>query len=190
MTNKTKIFISSVAALAVILVAVGVFIVWDNNHDIVEPLPIESSSAIEEKPVESSSSSVEDAAEKYDIPPILPLPSKEEKETQEPQKNEQVVTKKPDGTKTTEIVRPEFEKPEPPAPPKVDEDKATDPEKPPEYTPEQKKPNKEPEKPTGGEKKDGQIYVPGFGWMEDKGTGSGTGEVAENMNPNGNIIGH
>jgi|GEM_PF-6691479 len=185
MTNKTKIIISSVAALAVILVAVGVCLAWD-SHDIVEPLPIEGSSAVEEKPVESSAS--EDAAEKYDIPPILPLPSKEEKETQEPQKNEQVVTKNADGTKTTEIVRPEFEKPEPPEPPKVDEDKATDPERPPEYTPEQKKPNEKPDEPTGGEKKDGQIYVPGFGWMPNK-PSTGTGEIAENAGT-GEIIGH
>lgn len=78
----------------------------------------------------------------------------------------------------------------PPAPPKVTDEKAlTDPSKPPEYTPEQTKPGTKASTPKGGEKKDGKIYVPGFGWVEDKGGGvkvetapnAGTGEPVGDM---------
>ena len=33
-------------------------------------------------------------------------------------------------------------------------------------------PQPEPEQPQAGAKQDGKIYVPGFGWVEDKGGGS------------------
>lgn len=78
----------------------------------------------------------------------------------------------------------------PPAPPTVKDEKAlTDPVKPPEYTPEQTKPSTETDTPKSGDKKDGKIYVPGFGWVEDKGGGvevktapnAGTGEVIGDM---------
>lgn len=42
--------------------------------------------------------------------------------------------------------------------------------------------------PQGGDKKDGQIYLPGFGWVKDEG-GGGEGTVAEDMYENGNKIG-
>lgn len=42
--------------------------------------------------------------------------------------------------------------------------------------------------PQAGDTKNGQIYVPGFGWVEDHG-GGGSGTVAEDMYENGNKIG-
>jgi hypothetical protein len=42
--------------------------------------------------------------------------------------------------------------------------------------------------PQGGDKKDGKIYVPGFGWIDDNG-GGGSGTTAEDMYENGNKIG-
>ena len=88
-------------------------------------------------------------------------------------------------------------KPEPPPPPEIPEEQKKDPTSKPEYTPEQVRPNdpdagkdsedkpdggKKPgggtDEPTGGEKKDGKIYVPGFGWIEDHGGGN-DGEVAD-----------
>ena len=42
--------------------------------------------------------------------------------------------------------------------------------------------------PKSGDKKDGKIYVPGFGWIEDNG-GGGSGTTAEDMYENGNKIG-
>lgn len=47
---------------------------------------------------------------------------------------------------------------------------------------------KQPDEPQGGSQKDGQIYVPGFGWIEDNG-GGGSGTTAEDMYENGNKIG-
>ena len=41
--------------------------------------------------------------------------------------------------------------------------------------------------PQGGSKKDGQIYVPGFGWIDD--VGEGQGSTADDMYENGNKIG-
>lgn len=62
--------------------------------------------------------------------------------------------------------------------PELPEDAVTDdPEKHPEYKPEDNVIKDEPNKPQGGEKNEkGEIYVPGFGWME-PGNG-GTSEVA------------
>jgi cytoskeletal protein RodZ len=42
--------------------------------------------------------------------------------------------------------------------------------------------------PSGGEKKDGKIYVPGFGWVTDNG-GGGSGSTASDMYENGNKVG-
>lgn len=42
--------------------------------------------------------------------------------------------------------------------------------------------------PKSGDKKDGKIYVPGFGWIEDNG-GGGSGTTADDMYENGNKIG-
>lgn len=46
----------------------------------------------------------------------------------------------------------------------------------------------DPGEPQAGETKDGLIYIPGFGWVENKGGGS-SGTVAEDMYENGNKIG-
>lgn len=46
------------------------------------------------------------------------------------------------------------------------------PSKPPEYKPEQTAPNSDAGKPKDGDKKDGQIYIEGFGWIKDEGGGS------------------
>jgi hypothetical protein len=94
-------------------------------------------------------------------------------------------------------------KPEPPENPKAadgtdrtpssDEDHDFTPESPdapPAYKPEdtEKKPTPSPEsKPQGGEVKDGKIYVPGFGWIDD--VGEGQGSTADDMYENGNKIG-
>lgn len=47
----------------------------------------------------------------------------------------------------------------------------------------------EPSTPKSGDKKDGKIYVPGFGWIEDNG-GGGSGTTAGDMYENGNKIGN
>ena len=47
----------------------------------------------------------------------------------------------------------------------------------------------EPSTPKSGDKKDGKIYVPGFGWVTDNG-GGGSGTTAGDMYENGNKIGN
>lgn len=75
-------------------------------------------------------------------------------------------SKKPDGEKVEE-------------PPKsVDHDKVEKPEE----TPKKK------DESQGGDTKDGKIFVPGFGWIDDIGEGEGT--KAEDMYENGNKIGN
>lgn len=51
----------------------------------------------------------------------------------------------------------------------------------------QKEVSAEPEEPQGGETKDGKIYVPGFGWIDD--VGNAQGSTAGDMYENGNKIG-
>jgi len=67
-------------------------------------------------------------------------------------------------------------KPNPPEKPKPQGD-VTNPSKPPEYKKEDTIVSK-PADLNGGEKKDGKIYVPGFGWIEDNG-GGGEGTVVD-----------
>ena len=75
---------------------------------------------------------------------------------------------------SNEIVQsntPEPVKPEPPKKP-TPQGVVTNPVKPPEYKPEDTTVSK-PTESKAGEKKDGQIYVPGFGWQKETG-GQGT----------------
>ena len=82
---------------------------------------------------------------------------------------------------------------EPPAPPKIeDEGILTNPDKEPTYEPEQVevKPQTETasDTPKHGDKKDGMIYINGFGWVVDE--GGGVGYTDTEMYQNGNKIGY
>ena len=44
------------------------------------------------------------------------------------------------------------------------------------------------DEPQGGDTRNGEIYVPGFGWIEDEG-GGGEGTIVDDMYENGNKIG-
>ena len=87
------------------------------------------------------------------------------KPTQPPQEVKTDPTKTPDGEKV-EAVKP------------VEHDKVTKPEN-----------TTTSDTPKSGDKKDGKIYVPGFGWIEDNG-GGGSGTTAKDMYENGNKIGN
>ncbi|MCM1276949.1 MAG: hypothetical protein NC299_16560 [Lachnospiraceae bacterium] len=89
---------------------------------------------------------------------------------------------------------------EPPAPPVIeDEEMLTNPDTEPTYTPEQTTVTKQktPADSTNpninpamhGQKKDGKIFINGFGWVVDEG-GGGIGEAAPEMYENGNKIGY
>lgn len=81
----------------------------------------------------------------------------------------------------------------PPEPPKIeDETVLTDHTKEPTYSSEQTTITT-PDTPSGtpkhGDRKDGMIYINGFGWIKDEG-GGGEGEYLEDMYENGNKIGY
>ena len=83
---------------------------------------------------------------------------------------------------------------EPPEPPKIeDEEMLTNPDKEPTYEPEQTEIKPQTETPSDtpkhGDKKDGQIYINGFGWIKDEG-GGGIGYTDTEMYQNGNKIGY
>lgn len=83
---------------------------------------------------------------------------------------------------------------EPPAPPVIeDEEILTNPDKEPNYDPEQVEVKPQPETPSStpkhGDKKDGMIYINGFGWVVDEG-GGGVGYTDNEMYQNGNKIGY
>jgi hypothetical protein len=110
----------------------------------------------------------EDNEKEIDVPPIKTTDKKvnngvdkgtnqtiqgDVKKPKEPSKEELTdPTKNPDGEKLKE-------------PPKnVDHDKVKKPEEPPKIK----------DEPQGGDKKNGKIFVPGFGWIDDIGEGEGT----------------
>lgn len=94
-------------------------------------------------------------------------------------------------------VKQDFTKPEkeskPPEPPKLeDEAELTNPTKEPTYEHEQTEiiPEEKTENtPAHGQKKDGKIYINGFGWITDEG-GGGEGVTDNEMYQNGNKIGY
>lgn len=81
----------------------------------------------------------------------------------------------------------------PPAPPQIeDEETLTNPDQEPVYEPEQteiKPQETSSNTPDHGDKKDGRIYINGFGWVKDEG-GGGVAESAPEMYENGNKIGY
>ena len=92
---------------------------------------------------------------------------------------------------------PETEENAPPAPPEIeDEDMLTNPDAEPIYEPAQTTVT-QPEKSDNpninpamhGQRKDGMIFINGFGWIVDEG-GGGIGEPAPDMYENGNKIGY
>ena len=83
---------------------------------------------------------------------------------------------------------------EPPESPKIeDEEMLTNPDKEPTYEPEQTEVKPQPEIPSDtpkhGDRKDGMIYINGFGWIKDEG-GGGIGYTDNEMYQNGNKIGY
>ncbi len=87
---------------------------------------------------------------------------------------------------------------EPPAPPQIeDEEMLTNPDKEPIYEPEQTEVKPQPETPANpninpamhGQRKDGMIFINGFGWVVDEG-GGGRSEYDSEMYENGNKIGY
>ena len=77
-----------------------------------------------------------------------------------------------DSTGTEQTIQPDPVKPEAPKETPKSQGETTNPSKAPTYKPEDTTVSK-PAVPKGGEKKDGKVYLPGFGWVTETG-GSGT----------------
>lgn len=161
MSNKTKklIVTGSLAIVCVVLIAAIYFrFQTEPVKDDGTPPSVTMSSDVTPTPDITKS---DETAEKKDdivVKPVEPTPLPSETPTQD----------------ANEIVQsnvPEAEKPEPPEKPTPQGDE-TNPAKPPEYKPEDTTIS-EPAEPKGGEKKDGKVYLPGFGWVPETG-GSGT----------------
>lgn len=175
MSEKTKRRLA-IAGAAVICIALVVAIGIRFAKEPVRP------DASLQKPVSSSevAPDIQNSTEKKEVV-VSPQPASEPESTE---------TLPPQTDLPEQQLQPDPVKPEAPAKPELLKDAdTTNPSKPPEYKPEdtEKKPAAE-SKPQGGEKKGGQIYVPGFGWIEDNG-GGGAGITADDMYENGNKIG-
>lgn len=111
---------------------------------------------VSENPLAGANSSTPPVSPEVSIQPIQPSASAAPVDTAVSQGTEQALQATP--------VKPSAAPKETPKPKTT----VTDPNKPPEYAPEEtvQAPKKEP---AGGESKDGKIYVPGFGWVEDNG---------------------
>ncbi|MVB13147.1 hypothetical protein CAFE_39030 [Caprobacter fermentans] len=174
MSDKTKRRLA-IAGASVICIALVIAI---GIRFAKEPVRPDASS---QEPVSSSDVAPDiqnNTKEKEVVVSPQPTPEPESSETLPPQ------TDLPE-----QKLQPDPVKPEAPAKPELPKDADTkNPAKPPEYKPEdtEKKPAAE-SKAQGGEKKDGQIYVPGFGWIDD--IGEGQGSTADDMYENGNKIG-
>ena len=174
MSDKTKRRLA-IAGAAVICIALVVAI---GMRFAKEPIRPDASS---QEPVSSSdvAPDIQNSTEKKEVV-VSPQP------TSEPESSE---TLPPQTDLPEQKLQPDPVKPEAPAKPELPKDAdTTNPSKPPEYKPEdtEKKPAAE-SKPQGGETKDGKIYVPGFGWIDD--IGEGQGSTADDMYENGNKIG-
>ncbi|WP_313563245.1 DUF6550 family protein [Ruminiclostridium cellobioparum] len=171
MNAKTKKWLAVTGCLALCAVLV-VLIGQQFNHTkpVDDPLPLQSSE-VSDVTVDPN---LPDNAEKEVIvtPPDISQPASTDngavsngteqtiqRDVSKPEYTEEQLkdpTQKPDGEKVTE----------PPKP--VDHDKVEKPKDTP----------KNDNQPQGGETKDGKIYVPGFGWIDDEG-GGGQGTVGE-----------
>lgn len=89
-------------------------------------------------------------------------------------------------TGTKQTIQPDPVKPEAPKEKPKPQGETTNPSKAPTYKPEDTTVSK-PAEPKGGEKKDGKVYLPGFGWVTETG---GSGKTAGDMYENGNKIGN
>ena len=116
-----------------------------------------------------------------------------ETENQEAEPKESLVIEAEAATSVSDTEQEIQETPEktedakPGVPPEVSEDTGIDqPDTPPVENPSE--PVADPEQPQAGDTSGNQIYVPGFGWVENHG-GGGSGTAAEDMYENGNKIG-
>lgn len=183
-TDRTKKWLT-IAGLGVVCVVLGIVIASQFKTEEPKEVSVQPSSTVSDAVNPGTPSAGQTNTHEVNAQPIdstvTPAPSTD---TGDPTGTEQSiqaeVTKPPEPsqeTKTDPSKTPDGQKVDAVTP--VEHDKVTTP------APEN---NTSSSTPKAGDKKDGKIYVPGFGWVEDNG-GGGSGTTAEDMYENGNKIG-
>lgn len=168
--SKKKITIAALSAVALCL-AGGLFYYVGTMDNTTPPLPAESAPPVQAE-MAVPEIKLESTPETSTVPESTPAEETTEAGCTAP-------------TTGSEVEKPSDGKPKSPAQatPPAGKPKDTtsqapveNPDKNGQCQPEQK-PKPESYKPQGGEKENGKIYVPGFGWIEDKGGGSNVHEA-------------
>jgi type IV secretory pathway VirB10-like protein len=183
LTDKTKKRLT-IAGLGVVCVVLVIAIASQFKTEVPKDVTVQPSSTVSDM-VSPSTSSVEPRkAPETSVQPIYP--------TAAPTQS----TDTGDSTGTKQSIQAEVTKPpEPPQEVLTDPSKTPDGETVDKATPAEKNTTTKAERgtssstPKSGDKKDGKIYVPGFGWIDDNG-GGGSGTTAGDMYENGNKIGN
>lgn len=180
MNDKTKkwLFIAGGLALsAVLVVAIAGQFRTPPTQDV--DIPPQSSSS---QDVVVDTPDIAEKENNIEVPPIQ-IPEESESANGVDKGTEQTI--QPDVPEKPTYTEEELTNPEQ----KPNGDKVTDSDKPQDHDKVEKPvtPPKTDNQPQGGDEKDGQIYVPGFGWIDD--IGEGQGAVADDMYENGNKVG-
>lgn len=191
MTERTKRYLAVGAGTIVCIGLIAAISLQFGKAPSLESDVPEESSAVTEIIVDPSIDSKEKESENGSGVTLPP-----EKETGQSAEEQAAVDSRPAQTDQPEqSIQPDVTKPEPPSEEtlhdpttKPDGTKVDTPPEPVEHDaveqPEELP--SEPSVPKGGDTKDGQVYLPGFGWVTDTG---GTGTTADDMYENGNKIG-
>ena len=193
LTDKTKRYLAIGGGAVICIGLVAAISLQFGKMPAGEDTLPEESSAVTEIVVDPGEVQIEESDSSADLV-IKPETGTEP----EPEESAPPVDSRPAQTDQTEqSIQPDVAKPEEPS-----EDVLTDPTQMPDGTKVETPPTPvghdevvtptEPEpvpgEPQAGDTQNGQIYIPGFGWVQNNG-GGGSGTVAEDMYENGNKIG-
>lgn len=190
MTEKTKKYLAVGSGAIICVALVATIALQFGKASSGEDKMVEKSSKTTEIVVDPSKSSEKEETEtsSVTVPP--------EKESGQSTETKPLVDNRPAQTDQSEqSIQPEVTKPETPSEEvlhdptaKPDGTKVDTPPEPVQHeaVEQPKELPSEPSEPQGGDTKDGQVYLPGFGWVTDTG---GSGSTADDMYENGNKIG-
>ena len=191
LTEKTKRYLAIGGGAVICIGLVAAISLQFGKMPAGEDTLPEESSAVTEIVVDPGEVQIEESDSAADLV-IKPETGTETEETAYPVDSRPAQTDQPE-----QSIQPDVTKPEEPS-----EDVLTDPTQMPDGTKVETPPTPvghdevvtptEPEpvpgEPQAGDTQNGQIYIPGFGWVQNNG-GGGSGTVAEDMYENGNKIG-
>lgn len=197
LTEKTKRYLAIGGGILVCIGLTAAISLRFGSRHVEDVLPAETS-AVTDVMVNPAEVQEEESGE-MEIETSVPLPGPETESIAVPEETDITAPVSDDSPEEAiqeeQSIQPDVEKPDAP-----EEEVLTDPAQKPDGTKVETPPApvehdaaatpeiQEPDEPQAGDTQDGQIYIPGFGWVEDHGGGS-SGTVAEDMYENGNKIG-